>query len=88
MHMVVGQWIDNTIATVAMCHGIYPADKVKRWCKKLGECIKIQWPCMIWEYNIFMGGTDRMDENIAIAESLSERKNGTGKFKRGLLILW
>lgn len=64
--VIVCKRVDNSLATVASkCHGIYPADKVKRWCKKLGKRIEIQRPRMIREYNIFMGGTDRMDENIS-----------------------
>lgn len=63
--IVVIQWYDNKIVTVASNgFGVNPTLTVKRWSKTSNKIIQIQQPNAIAQYNKSMGGTDRMNQNI------------------------
>ena len=47
------------------CKKIMPANRVQRWSRQQGRYIQIQQPRVIKDYNHFMGGVDRMDQNIS-----------------------
>lgn len=59
-------WMDNSVVTVASnIHGGKPSHSVKRYSQKQKKVIMVSCPFVIGLYNKFMGGTDRMDEDIA-----------------------
>lgn len=65
-NIVLVRWNDNSVVTMASnCHGVNPVRKVKRWSKAKKRVIEVQQPYMFSAYNRGMGGTDRMDQNIA-----------------------
>lgn len=64
--MLAVRWNDNSVVTVlSNCFGIEPMTQVKRWSAAEKKHVQIPMPNMIAQYNRFMGGTDRMDQNIA-----------------------
>lgn len=57
---------DNSIVTVASTQaGVAPLSKVKRFSQAEKKHIQIQQPASIVLYNAYMGGVDRLDENIS-----------------------
>ncbi len=65
-HITLVQWHDNSVVTLASnCDCVLPTQNVSRWSKQQKERIQVPQPQMIAEYNKFMGGTDRMDQNIS-----------------------
>lgn len=62
---VMARWNDNSVVTmVSNVHGVNPITKAKRWSASAKEVIEIDQPSMIAQYNMQMGGTDRMDQNV------------------------
>jgi len=64
--VVVVKWVDNAVVSIASnCHGVHPISSVKRYSRQDKKSIQVPRPYILGEYNKYMGGTDRMDENIA-----------------------
>lgn len=62
----VTQWVDNAVCSVASTkYGKNPLDLASRYSRKEQKKISIQRPYAIHQYNTNMGGTDRMDQNVA-----------------------
>lgn len=65
--IIVARWLDNSTVTIASTsHGISPVSTVARYCRQEKKRILVPRPNVIGEYNKNMGGTDRMDENVAL----------------------
>lgn len=65
--VAISKWNDNNIVTViSNCHGVQPVTKVDRigTIDKKKTKIKVDCPNIIKQYNYFMGGVDRFDENL------------------------
>ncbi|XP_040580363.1 piggyBac transposable element-derived protein 2-like [Lepeophtheirus salmonis] len=61
----ITRWKTNIIVTAASTNlGENPAGIVKRWSKVFKKHIQVKIPHVIKQYNEYMGGTDRMDQNI------------------------
>ena len=64
--LIVVRWNDNSVVTLASnIHGIEPIASAQRWSAAEKKRIDITQPKLVSEYNICMGGVDRMDQNIA-----------------------
>lgn len=62
---VVVAWNDNSVVYMATnCHKVFPTNRVQRWSRQQNLRVAIQQPSVIKEYNTYMGGVDRMDQNI------------------------
>ncbi|KAK0061994.1 piggyBac transposable element-derived protein 3 [Biomphalaria pfeifferi] len=60
------RWHDNSVVTVlSNCHSIKPIGNAKRWSNKEKKSILVDQPNVIFQYNRYMGGVDRLDQNIA-----------------------
>ncbi|XP_054724350.1 piggyBac transposable element-derived protein 3-like [Uloborus diversus] len=60
------RWNDNSVVTLASNqYGVTPIVQAKRWSNAERKFIEIDQPFVVSQYNKFMGGTDRMDQNIA-----------------------
>ncbi|XP_036340519.1 piggyBac transposable element-derived protein 3-like [Rhagoletis pomonella] len=56
---------DNNVVTVASsCEGVAPMGSAQRWSSNQKRKIAIQQPSCIQQYNRYMGGTDRLDQNV------------------------
>ena len=63
---MVRRWTDNSVVTVVSnVHGVFPLQKARRWSGVQKRHVEIDQPNAIKLYNLSMGGTDRMDQNIA-----------------------
>lgn len=59
------RWLDNAVVTTATnIDTVKPIVNVSRWSAKEKKIVSIKQPHTINQYNYFMGGTDRMDQNI------------------------
>ena len=59
------RWADNAVVTVASnIHSTNPTVRASRWSSKCKKTIQVNQPYVINAYNKFMGGTDRMDQNV------------------------
>ena len=64
--LTVLQWKDNAVVRMASnCYGIAPTRSARRWSAADKKHITVDMPHAISMYNLFMGGTDQMDRNIA-----------------------
>lgn len=64
--MLAVRWNDNNVVTMlSNCFGIQPVVQAKRWSSSEKKHVLIPMPQLISKYNHYMGGTDRMDQNIA-----------------------
>ncbi|XP_045477491.1 piggyBac transposable element-derived protein 3-like [Harmonia axyridis] len=64
--VILVRWTDNAPVTMASTsYGIEPTSLVKRYSQSEKKIIQIPQPRLINAYNKYMGGTDRMDEDIA-----------------------
>lgn len=64
--IIVVRWVDNSTVTVASsCFGIEPIVNVRRFSQAEKRHVYVPRPHLISRYNNYMGGTDRMDQNIA-----------------------
>ena len=62
---VVVRWNDNNVVTaVSTAFGVEPTHKVKRYSSEKKQHVQVTMPDVI-KYNANMGGTDRMDQNLA-----------------------
>lgn len=63
--ILVCKWVDNNVVSVAStANGLQPTTRIKRFCRKSRKNISVPQPMLIHQYNKYMGGTDRMDEDI------------------------
>jgi len=63
---VIVQWHDSNIVTIASnCHSVHPLGQARRWSQKEKKVITISQPHTVAAYNKYMGGVDRLDQNIA-----------------------
>ena len=59
-------WNDNSVVTLASnCYGVNPVRSASRSSNAEKKRISIDQPDVVYQYNQFMGGVDRLDENIA-----------------------
>jgi len=63
--IIITRWNDNSVTLGSTYFGVAPKGQVSRWSKSERKIIQIPIPNNIVMYNQNMGGTDRMDENIA-----------------------
>jgi len=67
---VVVCWNDNSVVTVASnCHAVHPLGKAARFSKAEGGKVAIAVPHLIKQYNTFMGGVNRFDQNVSCYSS-------------------
>ena len=65
-HVVLVRWMDSKPVTLASnCNGVHPVMTARRWSNACKAKIEIDQPFLISQYNKFMGGVDRLDQNIA-----------------------
>ena len=65
-NIVILRWVDNSLVNVASnCHGSQHTKNVLRYSQAEKKNIHITRPHVVGGYNKYMGGTDRMDENVA-----------------------
>lgn len=63
---VIVQWHDSKIVTIASnCHSVQPLGQARRWSHKEKKSITISQPHTVAAYNKYMGGVDRLDQNVA-----------------------
>ena len=63
---ILVRWNDNSVVTLTSnCYGVNPVRSASRWSNAEKKRISIDQPDVIYQYNQFMGGVDRLDENIA-----------------------
>ncbi|KAF2892414.1 hypothetical protein ILUMI_13760, partial [Ignelater luminosus] len=86
--LLVVRWHDNPVVTMALTiHGINPIHWVKRYSQAKKKIIQVPKPYLIWQYNKYMGGTNRMDENLAQYRIGVRGKNCIGPYLLGFLML-
>jgi hypothetical protein len=62
----ITQWVDNAICFVGSTkYRKYPLDQANHYSRKKHKKIAVERPYAIYQYNKNMGGTDRMDQNVA-----------------------
>lgn len=65
-NILVVRWHDNSVVTLASnCHGVEPVGSAQRWSSAEKRRVNIPQPFVVSQYNKYMGGVDRMDQNIA-----------------------
>ncbi|GBP05528.1 PiggyBac transposable element-derived protein 3 [Eumeta japonica] len=63
--VIVAKWMDNSIVSIALNNlGVQPLSMVKRYSQKDKATTQVPRPYILGEYNKYMGGVDRMDENV------------------------
>lgn len=66
-NIIVCCWNDSSAVNVASnFHPVEPSKNISRWSRKEKKRIYVQQPRLIHEYNRYMGGVDRADENISL----------------------
>ena len=64
-NLIVVRWNDNNVVSLASnCHGVEPIGAAKRWSAAQKKRVEITQPFLVSQYNAYMGGVDRMDQNI------------------------
>ena len=64
--IILARWQDNGTVTIASNeHSVLPMAKVERFSSELKKRTHIPVPNVIQKYNKFMGGVDRLDQNIS-----------------------
>lgn len=64
--IITVRWTDNAVVSLASTtYGVQPMTSAKRYSKLDRKYIEVDRPFMIAMYNKYMGGTDRMDQDIA-----------------------
>lgn len=65
--VLVVSWNDNNVVNVASSvHGVQPTRQTERYSVAQKMRVKINQPRAIEQYNRFMGGVDRMDQNVSL----------------------
>jgi hypothetical protein len=65
-HVVVVRWKDSSPVTMASnCNGVMPIGKARRWSNVDKARVEVDQPLLVSTYNKYMGGVDRLDQNIA-----------------------
>ena len=60
------RWNDNAVVTVSWnCKGIEPVSKCRRWSAAQKTHVDAPQPVMVKQYNTYVDGMDRMDQNVA-----------------------
>ena len=60
------RWLDTKAVTLMSNYsGVDPLDTARRWDKSKMYYTQVDRPCIIKEYNTYMGGVDMMDSHIA-----------------------
>lgn len=63
---IIVRWKDNAVVTMASTtYGVHPLSTASRYSKSEKKQIDLPRPHMITMYNKYMGGTDRMDQDLA-----------------------
>ena len=63
---ILVRWNDNSVVILASnCYGVNPVRSASRWSNAEKKRISIDQPDVVYQYNQFMEGVDRLDENIA-----------------------
>lgn len=61
----VTQWVDNSSVIIAStCFGAEPTSTAVRYSKEAKSRVNVIRPCAITEYNKYMAGVDRLDQNV------------------------
>lgn len=61
------KWIDNSVVCAASsCFGVQPISSASRYSKAAHKKISVSRPCVITEYNKYMGGVDRFDQSTSL----------------------
>lgn len=61
------KWKDNNVVCMlSTCFGEDPKSMAQRYSKASGSKINVPRPCAITEYNKFMCGVDRLDQNLSL----------------------
>lgn len=64
--VIVVRWTDNAVVSVASTsYGVQPLCSTLRYSKEDKKKIEVDQPHLISMYNKYMGGTDRMDQDVA-----------------------
>lgn len=64
--IITVRWTDNAVVSMASTtYGVQPMTSAKRYSKVDRKYVEVDRPYMIAMYNKYMGGTDRMDQDIA-----------------------
>ncbi|XP_037035193.1 piggyBac transposable element-derived protein 2-like [Bradysia coprophila] len=64
--VIVVRWTDNAVVSVASTtYGVQPLNSTLRYSKEEKRKIDVEQPHLIAMYNKYMGGTDRMDQDLA-----------------------
>ncbi len=64
--ITIVRYKDNNIVTIASNRsGVLPLGKARRWSQAEKKRIEIAQPACVQEYNTYMGGVDRFDQNLA-----------------------
>ena len=65
-NILMVRWHDNNAVTVCSnFEGVNPKAIVRRWSQAKKEYIYVEQPSMIENYNVYMGGTDQMDQQVS-----------------------
>lgn len=65
--IVLTKWVDNSVVcTASTAYGKNPMSNVQRYSKAKKQKITVSRPCVIAQYNKYMGGVDRMDQNVSL----------------------
>lgn len=82
--ILVCKWVDNGVVSIASNNaGVEPIKSAKRYSQAEKKMIQVSRPAVFERYNMYMGGTDRMDQNISQYRISIRTKNGIGPFFRG-----
>lgn len=64
--IIVVKWMDNSVvAGASTAYGVQPITHVQRYSQQQKKKIRVERPALFTQYNKYMGGTDRMDQNIS-----------------------
>ena len=65
--IVLAKWLDNGSVIVGSNeHGVFPCAKAERYTATEKKCVQVPVPNLIKQYNCYMGGVDRLDQNISL----------------------
>lgn len=66
-HLHLTNWVDNSVVSVASTvYGMNPITKALRYSAEQKAKVEVPRPFVVAKYNQFMGGVDRMDQNISL----------------------